>query len=60
MDADKQGLKLFEHRAQFRRDALREENRNARADPEKLDVWNFSHSFEIDVPTENEYSAAIV
>ncbi len=33
-------MMFCEHRAKFRRDPLRQENRNARADAEKLDVRN--------------------
>ncbi len=33
---NKQRVKLFEHRAQFRRDALWQKNRDARADAQEL------------------------
>ena len=33
-------MKFFQHRAQFRRDALRQKNRDARADAQKFDVRN--------------------
>ena len=40
VDADEQRMKFFQHRAQFRRDALRQENRDARADAQKFHVRN--------------------
>src|SRR5438876_6221747 len=40
VNADEQWMILFEHRAQFRGDALRQKNGNSRADPQKLHVRN--------------------
>ena len=38
--AHEERMKLLQHRAEFGRDALREKNRDARADPDKLHVRN--------------------
>src|SRR5204863_8477447 len=40
MHAHPERMIFLEHRAKLRCDALRQENWNARADPEKLNVWN--------------------
>ena len=40
VDADKQRVKFLQQRAEFRRDALREKNRDPRANPDKLQVRN--------------------
>ena len=40
VDAHEERMKFFQHRAQFRRDALRQKNRDARADPQKFHMRN--------------------
>src|SRR5215211_723377 len=40
MDADKQGMKSLQHRAQVRRDPLRQKDRDARADADEFHVRN--------------------
>ena len=40
MDAHEQRMKFFQHRAQLRRDALRQKDRDARADAQKFHVRN--------------------
>ena len=46
MDAHPERMIFFEHGAKLRRDALRQKNRNARADPEKLNVRNSAKAAE--------------
>ena len=46
MDGDEKRMVLFQHVAEFRRDALGEEDRDAGADPKKLDVRDRAESGE--------------
>ena len=62
VNADEKRMKLFEHRAEFRRDALRKKNRNARAEAEKLDVLDAAQPvqevFELLVAEQQRVAAA--
>src|SRR4051812_1846586 len=62
MNADEERMKFFQHLAQFRRDALGQKNRNARADAQKFQMRNRAklaeEMFEAFVTEEERVAAA--